>query len=488
VRLDQAVRIGASGGTTGRPTMYFYGPADLEAHVQVVTRNIWRHGLRSGMRFTHSWPQGLYPSALGGGRSYLDIGVLEIAVGLPFSPEAAAEHLRLWEVLRPNGFMMTGSQLQLYLETAERAGIDLPALLDGGIVAFLEASCQFDAPRRRVEEAYGVRLRNIGGASDIPGFAVTDCLHHTGMHVAGDHFVIEVCDPVTGRELPKGERGTLVVTASEDATLRLWNAQTGAATTALANHDDNVFAMAFSPDGARIVAGADKNSSDNVHPGIGGIYFSGGPADANGNIPSGNGSLETSDGNIRLIAGNEILVGSGFVRTVGGGNVDIAAKTGDVNAGTKNDGYQFSRFGYAVSSAGLGGIATASGGNVSIEAGRDIVSFLPTSGAYGAEVGDVALKAGQRVLGSFLLRNGVGQIHAGTDFGSSSSPASLSLIQGEWQVTAAHDIFLNEVRNPNAAFNGNRLTTGARIAYQFDYALDAEPVIPFQAQVLHQAR
>jgi phenylacetate-CoA ligase len=213
VSLSGAVRIGASGGTTGRPTMYFYGRNDLDVHVAVVTRNMWRHGLRQGMRFTHSWPQGLYPSALGGGRSYLEIGVLEIAVGLPFSPDAAAEHLRLWSILRPDGFMMTGSQLQLYLETAERVGIDFPALLDGGIVAFLEASCQFEGPRRRVESLYGVRLRNIGGASDIPGFAVTDCAHHRGMHVAGDHFVIQVCDPVTGREVPAGERGSLVVTA-----------------------------------------------------------------------------------------------------------------------------------------------------------------------------------------------------------------------------------------------------------------------------------
>jgi phenylacetate-CoA ligase len=213
VSLERAVRVGVSGGTTGRPTMYFYGPGDLEAHIEVVTRNMWRHGLREGMRFTHSWPQGLYPSALGGGRSYLALGVLEIAVGLPFDADAAADHLRLWEILRPGGFMMTASQLQLYEETAERIGIDLPELLGGAILAFLEASCQFDGPRRRVEETYGVRLRNIGGASDIPGFAVTDCAHHTGMHVAGDHFVIQVCDPDTGRELPIGERGTLVVTA-----------------------------------------------------------------------------------------------------------------------------------------------------------------------------------------------------------------------------------------------------------------------------------
>ena len=223
----------------------------------------------------------------------------------------------------------------------------------------------------------------------------------------------------------------------------------------------------------KLVAGADFNSTESVRAGVGGIYLGGGPGDANGNLPSGNGSLKTIDGNIRLIAGNEVLVGSGFIRTVGGGNIDITTKSGEVNAGTKTDGYQFSRFSYAVSTAGLGGIATAAGGDVVINAGEDIVSFLPTSGAYGAQPGNVSLTAGRRVLGSFLVRNGTGQINAGTDFGSAASPASLSLISGSWQVNAARDIFLNEVRDPNATFNGNRLTTGARIPYQFDYAPDA---------------
>ena len=58
-----------------------------------------------------------------------------------------------------------------------------------------------------------MRIRNIGGASEIPGFATTDCPAHAGLHVAGDHFVIQACDPVTGREVPDGERGTLVVSA-----------------------------------------------------------------------------------------------------------------------------------------------------------------------------------------------------------------------------------------------------------------------------------
>ena len=174
---------------------------------------MWRHGVRAGDRFTHSWPQGIYPTNVTGGRSYLTIGALEIAVGPPFTPDMAAEHLRLWQLLRPTAFMMTGAQLRTYEEAAAATGTDLAALLDGAILVFLEAACQFERPRQRVEAAYGVRIRNTGGASEIPGFATTDCPAHTGLHVAGDHFVVQACDPETGREVADGERGTLVVSA-----------------------------------------------------------------------------------------------------------------------------------------------------------------------------------------------------------------------------------------------------------------------------------
>lgn len=213
VALDDAVRMGSSTGTTGTPTLIFYGPTDVAVSLEVATRNLWRHGLRSGGRFTHCWPQGVYPTNVTGGRSYLTVGALEIAVGPPFSVEMAAEHVRLWQLLRPTAFMMTSAQLHTYEEAASAEGIQLADLMEGGILVFLEASCQFDVPRRRVETAYGVQLRNIGGASEMPGFATSDCAFHTGLHVAADHFVVQACDPVTGREVPDGERGSLVVSA-----------------------------------------------------------------------------------------------------------------------------------------------------------------------------------------------------------------------------------------------------------------------------------
>lgn len=213
VGLEQALRLGSSTGTTGVPTMIFYGPKDLEVFSEIGTRNLWRHGLRRGDRFTHSWPQGIYPTNVTGGRSYLAVGALEISVGPPFTVDMAAEHLRIWQLLRPTGFMMTGSQLQTYEEAGAASGIELGELLKAGTLAFLEASCQFERPRQRVETAYEVQLRNLGGASEVPGFATSDCRYHTGLHAAGDHFVVQACDPVTGREVVEGERGTLVVSA-----------------------------------------------------------------------------------------------------------------------------------------------------------------------------------------------------------------------------------------------------------------------------------
>ena len=208
VGLEQARRVGSSTGTTGTPTIIFYGERDFEVSGEVNVRNMWRHGVRAGDRFTHSWPQGIYPTNVTASRSYLTVGALEIAVGPPFTTDIAAEHLRLWQLLRPTAFMLTSGQLLTYEDAAAAAGIDLAELTDGAILVLLEASCQFEGPRRRVEQAYGVQLRNTGGASEVPGLATTDCTFHTGLHVAGDHFVVQACDPVTGREVADGERGT----------------------------------------------------------------------------------------------------------------------------------------------------------------------------------------------------------------------------------------------------------------------------------------
>jgi filamentous hemagglutinin family protein len=222
-----------------------------------------------------------------------------------------------------------------------------------------------------------------------------------------------------------------------------------------------------------MAAGADFASPLHLQSGAteGGIYFNGTPPNAAGTRPNRNPSLQTSDGHITLVAAKEVFVGMGFIRTVGGGSIDIRAVTGSVDAGRKTDWLNFNRFGYAVPAAGLGGIGTVAGGNVTIAAGGDILSILPTVGAYGG--GDVTLTAAGRILGNFYVKDGIGQLSAGSDLGSASSPVTLALVKGAWEGQAVGSVFVNEVLNPNGTFNASKLDGGLGVPYQFDYAPDA---------------
>lgn len=236
-------------------------------------------------------------------------------------------------------------------------------------------------------------------------------------------------------------------------------------------------------------AGRDFASPDTVRLGVGNIAF------------SGTGSLETRNGNISLLAGNNITVGSGFVRTVDGGNITAVSLGGSINTGTRNGGFTFSEEGYAVS-PDLGGISTAKGGNVTLNALWDIVGYIPVSGAgqtdagsgaFGEERGDVTVTAGRYVTGHYVVRNGTGTITAGRDAGFGGVPfgtrppvgepnfpaprlLALSLVNGGWNVNAAGNILLQEVRNPNGIFNNSGSTESPNY-HRFDYSPDAYTVL-----------
>jgi phenylacetate-CoA ligase len=213
VHLQDSIRMGMSTGTTGKPWFVFFSKNDLDEMLKIRIPYLWRVGLRPGGRFAHSWPSGLYPSAVLGGRDYAALDILEIPMGPPFSDDVAAEHVRLWQLLKPTGYMLTGSQLQTYDRVARGLGIDLAEVMHGATLLLSEAACQFEAPRTRIEHGFGVRLHNLSGASELPGFTSTDCRYHTGLHVSANHHVVQVVDPETGQDVPNGERGRLVVSA-----------------------------------------------------------------------------------------------------------------------------------------------------------------------------------------------------------------------------------------------------------------------------------
>lgn len=236
-------------------------------------------------------------------------------------------------------------------------------------------------------------------------------------------------------------------------------------------------------------AGRDFATPDTMRSGVGNIAF------------SGSGSLQAHNGDVRLLAGNNITVGSGYVHTIGGGNITATSIGGSINSGTGNFGFTFSGTGYEVH-PDLGGISTARGGNLTLSALWDVVGYLPVSGAeqtdagsgaFGAERGDVSITAGRFVTGHYVVRNGTGRITAGRDAGFGGVPPgtrppagepnfpaprqlALSLVTGGWNITAGRDILLQEVRNPNGVFN-NRGSSNSPWKHLFDYSAEAFTVL-----------
>ena len=228
-------------------------------------------------------------------------------------------------------------------------------------------------------------------------------------------------------------------------------------------------------------------ASHAVQSGVGNIYLN----NNSGSDTTGGGSIQTGLGSINLTAGNDILIGSGFVRTTSGGSITATAMAGSVNTGSYAFGYAFSSAdpNITIGSQGTGGISTETGGNVTITAGKDIISFLPSqnngvltdagSGAFGP--GNVTLTAGGNIEGHFVVANGLGIIHAGDNAGLTGGDANadgseprelaLSLASGGWIVNAVNDINLQEVRNPNGIFNA--VDPSSSSYHHFNYALDA---------------
>jgi filamentous hemagglutinin family protein len=218
----------------------------------------------------------------------------------------------------------------------------------------------------------------------------------------------------------------------------------------------------------------------------------------------GNGYVKTTgaDADITLTAQNKVsLAGSttAYVQTTGGGDIQVNAVQGSVDAGAKdsdnkgksNFGFEYTMMAYEPSSTSLGGFTTVHGGNVEIQAGGDILSIGPVTGAYGSEPANVTLHSGGNVSGRFLVRNGQGLITSGvtlhndnatlesdeitasgSDIGSPNLPLTLGLISGGWHLFAANSIYMNEVLNPNGTYNNNKFGD-QRVQFMHDYAQDA---------------
>ncbi len=209
VPLDRVVRIHASSGTTGRPTVVGYTKHDIEMWSDVVARSIRASGGRPGDRIHIAYGYGLFTGGLGAhyGAERLGCTVIPVSGGM------TERQVRLIVDFEPDVIMVTPSYMLAILDEFERQHVDSRRCsLKVGI---LGAEPWTDEMRGELEQRLDMHAVDIYGLSEVIGPGVAnECVEtKDGLHVWEDHFYPEVIDPETGAVLPDGERGELVFTS-----------------------------------------------------------------------------------------------------------------------------------------------------------------------------------------------------------------------------------------------------------------------------------
>lgn len=209
VPQSEIVRLHASSGTTGKPTVVGYTQNDIDTWANVVARSIRAAGGRKGDKVHVSYGYGLFTGGLGAHYGAERLGCTVI----PMSGGQTEKQVQLIRDFQPDIIMVTPSYMLNLADEIERQGIDPHSLrLRLGIFGAEPWTAEL---RRAVEERLGITALDIYGLSEImgPGVAMECAETKDGPTVWEDHFYPEIIDPATGRVLPDGEYGELVFTS-----------------------------------------------------------------------------------------------------------------------------------------------------------------------------------------------------------------------------------------------------------------------------------
>ncbi|MEX3016795.1 phenylacetate--CoA ligase PaaK [Gymnodinialimonas hymeniacidonis] len=208
VPREQIVRIHASSGTTGKPTVVGYTQGDIKMWGNMVARSMRASGTRPGDMIHNAYGYGLFTGGLGAhyGGEALGCTVVPVSGGM------TARQVTLIEDFRPTTIMVTPSYMLNILEEYHRQGLDPRACsLEVGIFG---AEPWTNKMRAEVEAAFDMHAVDIYGLSEVMGPGVAnECVEtKDGLHIWEDNFYPEIIDPQTGEVLPDGEMGELVFT------------------------------------------------------------------------------------------------------------------------------------------------------------------------------------------------------------------------------------------------------------------------------------
>jgi len=222
VPLSHVVRLHASSGTTGKPTVVGYTINDINVWVECMCRSLTACGVTNGDIIQIAYGYGLFTGGLGFHYAAEKIG----ATVLPTSTGNTQRQIELMKDLRTTVIACTPSYMLYLIEHARKMGVDIANDTELRLGLF-GAEPWSDETRRRIEKKSGIKAFDVYGTSELSGPLFSECIERHGIHVWADHFLIEVVDPETGEQVGEGEKGELVVTTLSKEALPLIRWRTG---------------------------------------------------------------------------------------------------------------------------------------------------------------------------------------------------------------------------------------------------------------------
>lgn len=204
---SEIIRIHASSGTTGNPTIVGYTQKDIGIWKECMARSLTAYGVRRSDIFSVSYGYGLFTGGLGAHNGVETVG----ASVVPASTGNTEKHLKLIRDLGITGIACTPSYALYLAETMDKMGITKDQIKLR--VGAFGAEPWTEHMRTEIQDRLGLKAYNLYGLSEIMGPSVSyECQQQHGSHICEDHFYPEIINPLTHESLPAGETGELVFT------------------------------------------------------------------------------------------------------------------------------------------------------------------------------------------------------------------------------------------------------------------------------------
>jgi len=208
VPMEQVVRIHASSGTTGKPTVVGYTRRDINTWAELMARSLSAAGAHKNDIIHNAYGYGLFTGGLG-----VHYGAEKLGASvIPISGGNSKRQIVIMQDFGSTVLTCTPSYALFLAETAEEMGVDFKKLkLKVGIFG---AEPWSERMRDEIERKLGIQAIDIYGLSEVIGPGVSiECLEaKRGLHIFEDHFIAEIIDPQTEEVLPYGQKGELVFT------------------------------------------------------------------------------------------------------------------------------------------------------------------------------------------------------------------------------------------------------------------------------------